>query len=50
MLAQPSVDDVESAVESAQVTGWQVLAAVLVLIAAWPVDRVAQRLAQACLP
>ncbi|MBT8246484.1 MAG: mechanosensitive ion channel family protein, partial [Acidimicrobiia bacterium] len=36
--------DVESAVESAQVTGWQVLAAVIVLIAAWPVGRVAQRL------
>jgi len=44
ILAQPTVDDVEGAVESAQVTGWQVLAAVLVLIAAWPVGRVAQRL------
>ena len=44
ILAQPSVDDVESAVESAQVTGWDVLAAVIVLIAAWPVGRVAQRL------
>jgi small-conductance mechanosensitive channel len=45
VLAQvPSVDDVEGAVESAQVTGWQVLAAVIVLIVAYPVGRLAQRL------
>jgi len=44
VLAQPSVDDVESSVEAAQVTGWQVLAAVIVLIAAYPVGRFAQRL------
>jgi small conductance mechanosensitive channel len=44
ILAQPSVDDVEGAVESSQVTGWQVLAAVLVLIAAYPIGRLAQRL------
>jgi small-conductance mechanosensitive channel len=44
ILAQPSVDDVEGAVESAQVTGWQVLAAIVVLIVAYPVGRLAQRL------
>ena len=44
ILAQPTVDDVESAVESAQVTGWDVLAAVIVLLAAWPIGRLAQRL------
>ena len=44
ILAQTSVDDVEGAVESAQVTGWQVLAAVIVLIVAYPVGRLAQRL------
>jgi small conductance mechanosensitive channel len=45
ILAQADkVDDVESAVESAQVTGWQILAAALVLIAAYPIGRLAQRL------
>ena len=44
VIAQPSVDDVEGAVESAQVTGWQVLAAVIVLIVAYPIGRLAQRL------
>jgi small-conductance mechanosensitive channel len=45
ILAQADkVDDVEGAVESAQVTGWQVLAAVIVLIAAYPVGRLAQQL------
>jgi small-conductance mechanosensitive channel len=44
ILAQvPGVDDVEGAVESAQVTGWQVLAAVIVLAVAYPVGRLAQR-------
>jgi small conductance mechanosensitive channel len=38
------VDDVEGAVESAQVTGWQLLAAVLVLVVAYPVGRLVQRL------
>lgn len=46
ILAQPSVDDVESSVEAAQVTGWQVLAAVIVLIAAYPLGRLVQRLAK----
>jgi small conductance mechanosensitive channel len=45
ILAQADkVDDVEGAVESAQVTGWQLLAAVLVLVAAYPVGRLVQRL------
>jgi small conductance mechanosensitive channel len=45
ILAQTDkVDEVEGAVESAQVTGWQVLAAVLVLVAAYPVGRLARRL------
>jgi small-conductance mechanosensitive channel len=45
ILAQADkVDDVKGAVESAQVTGWQVLAAVIVLIAAYPLGRLAQRL------
>jgi small-conductance mechanosensitive channel len=44
IIAQaPKVDDVESSVEAAQVTGWQVLAAVIVLIAAYPVGRLVQR-------
>jgi small-conductance mechanosensitive channel len=43
VLAQASVDDVEGAVESAQVTGWQILAAVIILIAAYPIGRLAQR-------
>jgi small-conductance mechanosensitive channel len=46
ILAQPSVDDVEGTVESAQVSGWDVLAAVIVLIVAYPVGRLAQRLAK----
>jgi small conductance mechanosensitive channel len=45
MLAQADkVDQVEGAVESAQVTGWQVLAAIAVLIVAYPLGRLAQRL------
>lgn len=45
MLAQADkVDEVEGAVESAQVTGWQVLAAVIVLAVAYPVGRLAKRL------
>jgi small-conductance mechanosensitive channel len=44
ILAQPSVDDVEGTVESAQISGWDVLAAVIVLIVAYPVGRLAQRL------
>jgi hypothetical protein len=45
ILAQTDkVDEVEGAVESAQVTGWQVLAAVLVLVAAYLVGRLARRL------
>ena len=46
ILAQPSPDNVEGAVESAQVSGWDVLAAVIVLILAYPVGRLAQRLAK----
>jgi small-conductance mechanosensitive channel len=38
------VDEVESAVEAAQVSGWQVLAAILVLIVAFPIGHLAQRL------
>jgi small conductance mechanosensitive channel len=45
ILAQADkVDQVEGAVESAQVTGWQVLAAIAVLIVAYPLGRLAQRL------
>jgi small-conductance mechanosensitive channel len=45
MLAQSDkADEVESSVEAAQVTGWQILAAVIVLILAYPVGRLAQRL------
>jgi small conductance mechanosensitive channel len=45
VLAQADkVDQVEGAVESAQVTGWQVLAAIAVLIVAYPLGRLAQRL------
>lgn len=43
-FADPSVDEVESAVEAAQVSGWQVLAAILVLIVAFPIGHLAQRL------
>ena len=39
-----TVDQVESAVESAQVTGWQVLWAIVVLVVAFPVGRLIQRL------
>lgn len=46
VLAQASVDDVEGSVEAAQTTGWDVLAAAIVLIVAYPVGRVAQRLVQ----
>jgi len=46
VLSQPSVDDVEGSVEAAQVTGWDVLAAVIVLLAAYPVGRLMQRLAK----
>ena len=38
------VDRVESALESAQVTGWQVFWAIVVLIAAYPAGRLAARL------
>ena len=45
VLAQPTTDDIESAVESAQqISGWQVLAAVAVLVAAWPIGRFVQRI------
>ncbi len=45
ILAQDSkVQDAASAVESAHVSGWDLLAAALVLIAAYPVGRLAQRL------
>jgi small-conductance mechanosensitive channel len=46
ILAQPSPEDVEGSVEAAQVTGWDVLAAVIVLILAYPIGRLAQRLAK----
>jgi small-conductance mechanosensitive channel len=38
------IDQVESALESAQVTGWQVFWAIVVLIAAYPAGRLAARL------
>jgi small-conductance mechanosensitive channel len=45
ILAQSDVvDQVEGAVQSSQVTGWQVLAAIGVLILAFPVGRIVQRI------
>lgn len=38
------IDQVESALESAQVTGWQVFWAIVVLVAAYPMGRIAGRL------
>ncbi|MGI9586125.1 MAG: mechanosensitive ion channel family protein [Acidimicrobiia bacterium] len=43
ILAQSdTADSVQSAVESAQVTGWQVFAAVMVVVAAYPLGRLAR--------
>jgi len=45
ILAQADTDEIESAVESAQqISGWQIFAAVVVLVAAWPIGRFVQRI------